>query len=281
MAQEGTGNSNGSALRGVPRWQVAVLALGVGVLVLSLVPGWLMHSRVVGGEGYRTLTLALNAWQLKSVPVLSLAAVAAGVAGMAAPVPFARRWMAVLAALALGLLLAGLVPLSHAAHVTSVAVTPGWALFVALAAVGAMVIVALRRSPPPRTVLAAALGTLLVAGLGGGIGRFVQLQEAEAVSSHWSPGTYQREGGTATLTLTETTYASGSWSGALQTAGTSIILTADPACPDARGFYHVRSAGGEAILVEKVIDICADGDRTTALEGTWTPAGGTGGGGGS
>jgi hypothetical protein len=273
MAQEGTGKAAGSGQHGVPRHELAVLGLGLAVLVLSLVPGWLMHSRVVGGEGYRTLTLALNAWQLKSVPVLSLAAVAAGVAGLAVLVRPARRWVAVLAALALGLLVAGLVPLSHAAHVTSVEVTPGWALFVALAAVGGMIVLWLRVAPPPRLVLVAAVAAMVVGAAGGGVGRFVQLQEAEAVSSHWSPGTYERQGGTAKLSLTATTYASGSWAGALQTAGTSIILTDDPACPDARGFYHVRAAEGDAILVEKVIDVCADGDRTTALEGIWTPVG--------
>jgi hypothetical protein len=273
MAQEGTGTSPFGGLQGAPRWQLVVLGLGLAVLALSFVPGWLMHSRVVGGEGYRTLSLALNAWQLKSVPVLSLAVVAAVVAGLAALIPVARPWLAVLAALAVGLLLSGLVPLSHSAHVTSVDVTPGPTLLAALAATAGILVVTLRASRPPRGVLAVAGAALLLAGVAGGIGRFVQLQEAEAVSSHWSPGTYQREGGTGTLTLTATTYGSGTWSGTLQTAGTSIILTHDPACPGARGFYHVRAADADSILVEKVIDICADGDRTTALEGIWTPTG--------
>jgi hypothetical protein len=38
----------------------------------------------------------------------------------------------------------------------------------------------------------------------------------------------------------------------------------------------VRAAEGDAILVEKVIDICDDGDRSTALEGIWTPEGRSG-----
>jgi hypothetical protein len=276
MAQEGTGNRPHGGLRDLPRAELAVLGLGLGVLALSIVPGWLLHNRVVGGEGYRSLALALNAWQLKSVPVLSIAAVAAGAAGLTVLVPPARPWLVALAALALGLMVAGLVPLSHEAHVTSVEVTPGWALFVALAAVVAMIVLAVRATRPPRAVLAAAVAVMLVASVGGGVGRIVQLAEAEAVSSHWSPGTYQRQGGSATLTLTETSYASGRWSGALETAGTSIILTADPACPDARGYYHVRAAEGDAILVEKVIDICDDGDRSTALEGIWTPEGRSG-----
>lgn len=279
MAQEGTGIGPIQVIRGRPGWALAVVGLGLVVLALSAVPAWLLHSRVVGGEGYRTLTLGLNAWQLKSVPVLSLAAVTAGLAGIAAMVPRAQRWLPVMVAVPLGLLAAGLLPLSHEAHVTSVAVTPGWALFLALAAVAAMLALVQRGARPPRAMLIAAAAVLLAVGAAGGIGRFAQLQEAEAVSTHWSPGTYGRQAGAqeARLTLTNTTYASGPWRGALETAGISIILTGDAGCPEARGFYHVRAASGDAILVEKVIDTCADGDRAAALEGTWTPIdGGTG-----
>ena len=275
MAAEGTLIGALESVRRQPRWVLGVLTLGIGVLVLSLVPGWLLHNRVVGGEGYRTLALALNAWQLKSVPVLSLAAVTAALAGIAAVVMTSRRWLPVLVALPLGLAAAGLLPLSHSAHVTSVEVTPGWALLLALVALAAMMLLVLRGTQPTRRVLIATAAAFLAVAIGGAAGRVVQLQVEEAVGTHWSAGTYARQvsGQAQELALTQSSYASGDWAGTLEAAGTSIILTDDRACPAARGYYHVRSAGGDAILVEKVIDICADGARSRALEGVWTPAG--------
>lgn len=261
-------------MRKQPRWVLGVLGLGIGVLVLSLVPGWLLHNRVVGGEGYRTLALALNAWQLKSVPVLSVAALTAGLAGIAALWSTSRRWLPLLVAVPLGLAAAGLLPLSHSAHVTSVEVTPGWALLLAVVALAAMMVLVVRDTQPTRTVLVATVAAFLVVGIGAAVGRLVQLQVQEAVGTHWSPGTYARQAGgqAQELRLTQSSYASGDWAGMLEAAGTSIILTDDPACPQARGYYHVRGAGGDAILVEKVIDICADGARSKSLEGVWTRA---------
>lgn len=278
-AAEGTGIRIIEVVRGRPRWAQVTLGLGIAVLALSLAPGWLVHNRTVGGEGFRTLTLLLNAWQLWSVPVLSMAAVMAALAGVAAVLPAPdRRWLPTMAAGPLGLLAAGLVPLSHSAHVTSVSVTPGWILFVTLAAVAGMLVLLLRGLRPPRGFVVLAAAVLLVAGIGGGLLRLVQVQLAEAVSTHWSPGSYSRQadGQSLQLTLGADHYATGAYSGDLETAGISIILTGDPACPDARGFYHVRSAGEGAILLERVIDVCADGDRAAALDGVWTAAVGQG-----
>jgi hypothetical protein len=49
-----------------------------------------------------------------------------------------------------------------------------------------------------------------------------------------------------------------------------VILTDDPACPEARGFYRIRKVE-DGVLWELVVDVCADGARAAALEGVWRP----------
>jgi hypothetical protein len=244
------------------------------VLALSFAPGWLTHHREVGGEGYRTLTLTLNAWQLRAFPVLSAAVVAALVTGLVAvAVPRVRRLLTPVVAVPLGLLVAAAVPIGHVAHVSRVSITPGWTLLGAFAAVIGMAAVIIRGSPPTGRLLVVAGAALLLVGAGGLAGRLVQLELAEGVRSHVVDGTYSREVGGVRrlLTLRDGTYSLDPWSGAVETAGISAIITGDAACPDARGFYHVRSAGGDRILWEKVVDTCGDGARAQALEGTWRP----------
>ncbi len=256
-----------------PRWPLAVAGLGLAVLALSFAPGWLTHHREVGGEGYRTLTLSLNAWQLRSWPVLSVGVVAGLVAGLVAiAIPRVRGVLTVVVAVPFGLLLAAAVPLSHVAHVSWVSITPGWTLLAGVAAMAGMAVLAFRGTDPTRRVVLAAGVAFLVSGAGGLGARVVQLELAERVRVHWSEGTYGRvDGGSQRLTLRDATYAVGAWSGSMEPAGISVIITGDQACPEARGFYHVRSAGDDSILWEKVVDVCGDGARAKALEGVWRP----------
>jgi hypothetical protein len=258
-----------------PRPWVGLAGVAILLVALSFVPEWLTHHRELRGEGYRSLFVGLTAWQLRSgsLPVIGGAVlVASGVALASLRFPAARRWSVGGLAIAIGLLAAGLVPLSQVGHISRLWIGPGWSLFLGIGLVAAMTAVAARAARPDRRMLAVAGLAALVA-MGGGLAtRFVQLHLVEGPRSNWSDGTHERvDGRDGELLLADGTFRLDGWSGTMEPAGINVILTNDPACPEARGFYRVRKVEG-GVLWELVVDVCADGARSEALEGVWRPA---------
>jgi hypothetical protein len=259
------------------RWAWAVAGLALALLALSLIPEWLVHHRELRGEGYRSLVVGLTAWQLRSgsLPVLGGAvALAAAVGALVVARPSWRPWASVGAAAVLGLLLAGLVPVSTVGHISRLWIGPGWALVVAIVLAAGIAVLVLRGTRPSRSIAVAALAALLVsAGMGTGT-RMLQLELVEGATPNWSDGTWHRaDGASGELVLDEGTFALDGWSGQMEPAGINVILTDDAGCPDARGFYRVRTVD-DGVLWERVIDTCADGARAEALEGIWRQADG-------
>lgn len=250
--------------------------LALVIVGLSFVPGWLVHEREVRGEGYRTFAIGLTAWQLRSgsLPVIGggvLAALAVGVT--AVTVPAVRRWLFVGLGVAAGLLAAGLLPLGRLGHITHVWLGPGWVLGAGIGLVVAMALVAYRGAAPGRRTLATAGVVVVLAAVLGGGARLFQLELTEGAEAHWSDGSHARADGTeGSLVIDGGTFRLGRWSGEIQAAGINVILTGDPGCPDARGFYRVRPVD-DGVLWEKVVDTCADGARAEQLEGVWRPSG--------
>lgn len=266
--------SRSLALRAPWAW-LAVAGLAGALVALSFVPEWLVHHRELSGEGYRSLVIGLTAWQLRSgsLPVLGGAVLLTGLAVLVSlAVPAMRRWTVLIVAVALGLLVAGLVPLSQVGHVSRVWITPGWALGVGILLVGATSAVAMRAARPTRGMLllaAVAFAVSVAAGFGT---RALQLHLVEGPSPNWSDGAWERvDGAAGELVLDEGTFRLGAWSGTMEPAGINVILTEDPACPEARGFYRVRTVD-DGVLWEKVVDVCADGARAAELEGVWREA---------
>jgi hypothetical protein len=286
-----SGRGDGSASIGtmprVPhrsRLALGILLSGAGTLGLSFVPGWLVNDRILLGEGPRELVAHFSAWQSQAVPVLAAAvvvevAVGVGAALEVAGMVAARRaagLIAVLAAIGLGLALAGLWPVSQSGHASGVTITPGWPLAIAIVLAGAALSGTLLLTAPRRALLAGVAGIVLVTTLAGAGARQVGLNLAEGTGQHWSEGTYTRAGtdGAAIeqLTMRSGRYSvDGRWSGAFEASGNVVILTGDPACPQARGSYHVQAAGSSGqIRWEKIVDLCAGGERARDLEaGTW------------
>lgn len=251
---------------------------------LSFVPGWLVHDRVVLGEGPRDLLAHFNAWQNQSLPVLGAAVVVEGIVAAGALVLLVRRLpmgglaLPLATALGLGLLLASTWPVSQEGHASSVAVSAGWPLGAGIAIGAGMLMAALLVSPISRFMLVAVLGVVVAAAAGGAVGRQIELNLAEGTGHHWSEGTYTRPAtsGAASeqLTLRGNRYSVGQrWSGTFEASGNVVILTGDPACPDARGSYHVQAAGANGgIRWERIVDLCAGGERARDLQtGIWQP----------
>jgi hypothetical protein len=254
-----------------------MVALALVVVGLSFVPGWLVHEREVRGEGYRTFAIGLTAWQLRSgsLPVIGGGVVVALAVGVAAvTLPAARRWLLAGLGIAAGMLMAGLLPVGRLGHITHVWLSPGWTIGAGIALVAAMGVVAYRGGAPGRRTLAmAAISVVLAAVLGGGV-RLLQLELTEGADPHWSDGTWHRaDGASGELVLDDGRFALDGWSGQVEPAGINVILTDDAACPDARGFYRVRTVD-DGVLWERVVDTCADGARAEALEGIWQQADG-------
>jgi hypothetical protein len=254
---------------------IALTGVAILLVALSLVPEWLTHHRELRGEGYRSLFVGLTAWQLRSgsLPVIGGAVlIATGIALLSLRWPAVRRWSVAGLSIAFGLLAAGLVPLSQVGHISRLWIGPGWSLVLGLGLVAAMIATAARAARPGRRVLAAAGLAALVA-MGGGIAiRFAQLHLVEGPRSNWSDGTHERvDGRDGQLVLADGTFRLDGWSGTMEPAGINVILTDDPACPEARGFYRVRKVEG-GVLWELVVDVCADGARSEALAGVWRPA---------
>lgn len=260
---------------------VITVAAGLGTLGLSFVPAWLAHDRTLLGEGPRHVDVQLSAWTSQSAPILSAAVVLMVVAAVIAAGHLAgwqrlrTWWTFLLACAALGLLVAGLGPVSQQGHATGVQLSPEWALggavglaLLAVAGLGSAV------SAAPRMVVVGAVVAVVLGGAGWG-GRQLELNLAEGTGRHYSTGSYTRTaiGGepTETLTFSDTTITVGDrWSGMYEGSGRVVSISGDPSCPDARGSYHVDAAANGGITWETIVDTCAGGARAQDLTtGTW------------
>lgn len=273
-------------MRDVPRrslLQLGMLLTAAAILALSFVPGWLVNDRVLLGEGPRELLAHFTAWQVQAVPVISAGVVLEVAVGILAALQLARvlsaRWVGYLvtaaAAGGLGLILAGTWPVSQSGHASSVAISPGLPLAAAILLAAVAFACSLRLVIPARKLLIGAAFLVVVAAVGGAAGRAVGLDLAEGTGEHWSEGTYTRaatgDQATELLTLRSGHYSvADRWSGSFTASGTVVILTADPACPTARGTYHVQAAGTHGdIHWEKIVDLCVA--RAADLQtGIWT-----------
>jgi hypothetical protein len=265
-----------------PRWLIVIVLAGLAILALSLAPGWLLHVRHLGGHGLTHLDTMTGAWEGRSVPVLSAGVVLAVASGAAALLTLARPHR-LLGALLLGgslsaaAVLAGSAwPISQSGHASGVEISARWPLLAAigLAAIMSVGAVALRGVAAPWRW--AAVGVLLVAVAAGAAGgRQLLLNAAEGTGRHWEDGGYTRQATdgqpTETLTITNGTFnVSDRWSGTFEGDGLVVVLTEDPACPDARGAYHLFGVGERDVRWEMIVDTCADGERATDLmAGTW------------
>jgi len=262
-----------------------MLLTAAAILALSFVPGWLVNDRVLLGEGPRELVAHFTAWQSQAVPVLAAGVALEVAVGIVAGLQLARvlnagwvgRLVVVGAAVGVGLLLAGTWPVSQSGHASSVAISPGWPLVAGIVLAAVAFGCGLLLMTPARRLLIGAAVIVVIAAVGGAAGRAVGLDLAEGTGEHWSEGTYTRAatGGVKTelLTLRSGHYSvADRWSGTFEASGNVVILTGDPACPDARGSYHVHAAGTRGdIRWEKIVDVCAAGARAADLQtGIWT-----------
>ncbi len=266
------------------RWLWLAASAGVAILALSLVNGWILHDREVRGEGYRQVQVYLSAWRGVAMPVTAAASVVAGAVGLGS------AWMAITrtqrglaipaigAAVSIGLILATAWPVSQTGHASSVALTPSFIEPVALALAGVMGLSLVRALRPSRRVIVASLGVALIATAGGIGGRWLGLQWAEGTGRHWEVGSYTRpatgDQPAETLRLSDDRYEIDErWSGDFESSGWTVSLDNDPACPEARGTYHVHGEGGESVedlRFVMVVDPCRDGERAGELEaGIW------------
>ncbi|HEX5038712.1 MAG TPA: hypothetical protein VFW95_01075 [Candidatus Limnocylindria bacterium] len=262
------------------RWLVVIAVAGIAIFGLSFVNLWIVHERVVRGEGYRLVHVFLSAWRGVGMPVLTIGVIVALVVALAALGSLGERrvpaWMLLIGScVALGLILAVAWPVSQLGHASDVHLSVGLLTAVgAILAVG-MVVAAVAMARPSRRVLAAAGAIALVALVGGAAGRWWGLQMAEGTGRHWSEGSYERaatgDEPAETLTIAGEQVTIGDrWRGTWEWSGWTVTIDDDPACPGSRGTYHARDAGEENLRFVKVVDTCADGARAADLEaGIW------------
>lgn len=260
---------------------VVIVVVGVALVALSLVDGWIVHDREIRGEGYRHSQTFISAWRSVAVPVLSL-----GVVGAAATAALALARLAGVARVpawtlpagavaALALVATSVAPLSSDSHVTSVDLGPGPLTWVGLAlGVAMLAAAALVAAPGARgwLVLGVAGAVLLVAGIGA---RSFLVTASAPSNQDWSDGTYVLDGSDAPveLVIDDGTYRigdryAGTWEGS---GGWTVALDDDPACPGSRGAYHARDEVGDGNLrFVRIVDTCEEGARAELLEsGTW------------
>ena len=262
-------------------WLAVMAVAGILTFALGLVDGWIVHDREVRGEGYRVVQVVLGAWEERGFPILAAGTVVALVVGIGAAMAGAGRavvpgWLLVVGAcLALGILASGAFPVSQDSLASSVDLSFGWPLAVAVGLATVMVAAGLLAFRPPAGVAVVAAALVVVAFSAGAGGRWYGLQLAEGDGRHWSDGSYTRtatgEEPTETLTFAGDTITIGDrWSGSLDWNGWVVNIVDDPACPDARGTYHAHGEGEEDLRFVKVIDTCRDGERAADLEtGIW------------
>ena len=263
------------------RWLIVVAAAGVAIVGLSFVNAWIVHDREVRGEGYRFVQHAVGAWRGVGMPVLTLGvvlalAVAAGALGALAGRLGVRPWLLLLGSIvALGLIGSGAWPVSQSGHASSVSLSAGIVLPVAIGLAVLMVVAGVALARPSRGLLVAGGLAGLVALGGGAAGRWLGLQVAEGTGRHWSEGSYTRqataEQPTETLTISGETVSVGErWGGSWEWSGWTVVIDNDPACPDSRGTYHAHGVDDEDLRFVKVVDTCLDGARAADLEtGIW------------
>lgn len=270
------------------RWLVVAAFAGAALFAMSFVDAWIVHDRELRGEGFRHVATTLSAWDARALPVLGVASawalLVAAVAALAALPPSraghrvvrTAGWPPVVAGFAiLGLLVAAAVPISQDGHASSVDMTPGWALGVGLALAVAMVAATAAAAGPSRRLLVAGVAVMALVALLAASARWFGLQAAEGTGRNWSEGSYTRRatGGQATerLVIRDDRFEIGErWSGVLESSGWTVVLSEDPACPDARGTYHAHDEGEADLRFVMVVDTCADGARGDDLEtGIW------------
>ncbi len=265
------------------RWLLVIAVCGLAIFALSFVNGWMVSSRELRGEGYRYVVTAVSAWRGVGLPVLAIGSVVAIVTAAWAAL-LARHMVRHTWALLAGsvgvfaILLAAAVPIGQDAHASSVDVTPGLLVPIGLLLAAGMLAGAVSVVRPGRLAIGgAALASVLV--LAGAIGgRWIGLQVGEGTGRHWSEGTYTRTAtdgeDTETLTIGDGTFAiADRWEGTWEWSGWTVVLDADPACPDSRGTYHAHGVADDDLRFVKVVDTCADGARAADLEtGTWERA---------
>lgn len=265
----------------LPWRALAISAAGLGIVLLSLVPAWLLHVRRVGGEGLTSITVVWSAWEGRAWPLLPLgcalaAAMAAlAVASLMRPTSVPRGALLGIAIGCAGLLVGSLFPVTQTGFASSVRVTAQWGLAVAAAiAAVAVVLAAVPFRTNRRWIVVAAIVLVVFTGATYA-GRALALNLAEGDGRHYSNGSYTRlatDGQpTESLVIRDGTYRVGErWSGTISGLGLVAVLTDDPACPDTRGAYRVFAAGGEDIRWQLIVDLCADGARARDLTtGTW------------
>lgn len=263
-----------------PRWLLLVAACGMAIFALSFVSGWIVHERELRGEGFRHVVTSVSAWRGVGLPVLAIGAVGALLtaawAALMARNPARASWPLVGGSAAvLGVLLAASIPLGQDAHASSVDLSPGLLLFIGVVLAAVMTAGALAATKPGRMAIgaAAAVGVLVLAGATGG--RWAGLQIGEGSGRHWSEGSYTRaatgDETTETLRIDDGTFSiADRWSGTWEWSGWTVVLDADPACPDSRGTYHAHGVADDDLRFVKVVDTCDDGARAADLEtGTW------------
>jgi hypothetical protein len=260
------------------------VAAAIGIVALSLAPGWVVHIRHQGGHGLTEIGTVWNAWQGRAWPVLPIGVAAAALSGALATAMLlgrarvATNFVAAGSVIALALFVAALVPLDRTGYASRVVITPAWPAFTAVGLALAMVAAAAASAGLGRRALFAlvAAGIVLVVAAYGI--RVVALNLAEGDPRSFRPGTYVRAaaGGqpAATLVIGDDSYrVDGRWSGTFEGRGLVVVLTADPACPNERGSYRIFPAGEDAIRWNTIVDLCADGERAADLtRGTWEPA---------
>jgi hypothetical protein len=262
------------------RWLMVMAVAGLAIFALSFVNLWIVHERVLRGEGYRLVHVSLSAWRGVGMPVLTIGVLTALAVGLAALGSLGERrvpaWLLLVgSSAALGLILAVAWPVSQLGHASDVHLTVGLLTAVGTVLAVVMVVAAAAIVRPPRRVLAAAAAIALVALVGGAAGRWWGLQMAEGTGRHWSEGSYERAatGGEAAETLTisgDRVTIGERWEGTWEWSGWTVTIDNDPACPGSRGTYHARDAGDENLFFVKIVDTCADGARAADLEtGTW------------
>ncbi len=261
------------------RWILVVAITGLAIFGLSFVNAWITHDRELRGEGYRWVQHGLSAWRGPGMPVLTVAAVAAlGTAGWA--IALTRRslpaWPLVGGTVVvMGLLASAAFPVSQDSHASSVDLSAGILLPVGILLAAGMLAGSLALARRGRRLLVAVVVGLLALGVAGSAARWAGLQAAEGTGRHWSEGAYTRPATDGhpeqTLTIGEGTFSvSDRWSGTWDWSGWTVVITDDPACPDARGAYHAHNAGDEALRFVKIVDVCRDGERARDLEaGIW------------
>jgi hypothetical protein len=257
---------------------------GLGVVAISLVPGWVVHIRHQGGHGLTEIATVWNAWQGRAWPFLPLAVATAGLVGVLATLAVigaVRTPPLVLAAgsvLVLALFLAQLYPLDRTGYASRVVITPAWPVSVGIGLALAMSVSALGLGGWGKRALTAAGLAVVLLGVAGVGGRMLALNLAEGDPRSYVTGTYLRAGASGqpamTMEIGDDAYRVGDrWSGTFEGRGLVVVLTDDPACPSDRGSYRVFPVGETGIRWNTIVDLCADGARARDLTtGAWEPA---------